>query len=258
MRILSLLCVLIVGSSSYASGVGFTGIDKAEFKDIIEDFSAVFTHTSVSPASSLGKIFGFEIGVIVGASKTESIDKLSKQVDPTSSVEHVPHAGLLGVVTFPLGISGEINFLPKIDNSDINLQTGSLGIKWTVTDVFPLPVDIALKIHSANSTIGWNQTAVGDVKYKQSVTGLMIQVSKKFTLFEPYVNLGSVKSEGELSAPVSIFDPAYTTSTSSKEKVSGGMFMVGTNLNLVIFKLGAEAGKVLGNNKISLKASFYF
>lgn len=259
MRKLILAMTLLFATVGRAD-VGFENLTAAEFKDIIEDFASVFTHTSVAPASSLGKIFGFEIGLIVGAAKTADVEKLSKEIDPSADVARLPHAGLLGVLTFPFGLSGELNFLPEIENSDIHLKTHSLGAKWTITDVYPLPVDLAVKLHSATSTIRWNQPfPVSGVEYEQTVSGLLLQVSKKFTIFEPYLNLGSVKASGKLSAASSdIFDPSYTSALSAEENVSGGMFMVGFNANLLFVKLGAEAGSVLGNNKMSLKASLYF
>lgn len=253
---------ILFSLAQQASGVGFENISESEFKDIIEDFTTVFTHTSVAPASSLGENFGFEVGAIAGVAKTDTIEKLSKELDPSAKAENVPHAGFLGVVTFPLGISAELNFLPKIKNSDINLQTGSFGIKWTITNLVPLPLDLSAKIHTATSKILWNQlvsSVATDVEYEQRVSGLLLQASKKFGIIEPYVSLGAVRSTGKLSSSSgSVFDTAYTASSNAEEEVSGSQFMLGANLNLLIFKLGLEAGRVLDNTKVSAKASFYF
>lgn len=258
------LTALILGcfSQAHAAGIGFDQITESEFKDIVSEMSSAWVHTSVSPASSLGHLFGFEIGLIAGASKTDTIAEIAKRGDPTAEADTIPHAGILGVVTFPYGISGEINFLPEVKNSDLEFSTGSLGIKWTMTEIWPLPVDMALKLHSGSSKLKWNQdiaTIPTDVSYEQTVSGLLFQVSKKFLFVEPYLSLGSVRSKGKLAAPVAgLFDSTYTNGTSAEEEIAGSQFLLGINLNLGIFRLGLETGKSLGATTASLKASLYF
>ncbi|MEK6554332.1 MAG: DUF6588 family protein [Bdellovibrionota bacterium] len=260
--VLAILSALFSFSMANAADISFGNISESEFKDIIEEFGAGYSHVAVSGASSLGTIFGFEVGLIAGGSKSDSIDKLSKEIDASSEFDTLPHAALFGAVTFPFGITGEINFLPEIKNSDVEFKTGSFAVKWTPTDLWEMPVEMAVKLHAASSEVSWSQTISSQnasVDYEQSVTGLLFQVSKKFVVLEPYFNIGSVKAKGKLSSSQgSVFDPSYTSSGSSEEEVTGMMVQAGLNLNLLFFRLGAEVGKVLDNEKASLKASFYF
>ena len=262
MRVLFIILATLSISTAKAEDIGFSNINESEFKDIIEDFGSAYMHTAVSGASSLGTIFGFEVGLILGGSKSDSIDKFSKELDASSDFDTLPHAALFGAVTFPLGITGEINFLPEVKNSDVEFKTGSLAVKWTPTDIWALPVEMAVKLHVASSEVMWNQTISStavDVSYEQQVSGLLFQVSKKFIVLEPYFNIGTVKTTGELaSSQGTVFDSSYTTSSRSEEEVSGMMTQIGVNMNLLFFRLGAEVGKVMDNSRASIKASFYF
>lgn len=259
-----LLGLLIsLSTSAYAAGPGFTNISEDDFKEIITDFSGALFHTSVSPASALGDVWGFEVGVIVGATKADAIERLSKEVDPEAKTDTLPHAGILGVLTFPYGITGEVNFLPEVKNSDVEFSTGSLAVKWTPTVIWELPVDLAVKVHAASSKIKWTQPISSvdtDVDYKQQVSGLTFQVSKKLLIFEPYLNLGAMKSKGDLNVNGSgtVFDTTYTTSQSASKTVTGSLMMIGANFNFGFIKLGAEFGKAFDANRASLKLSVYF
>lgn len=252
-----------VPSVSSAADIGFANVSKSEVKDVITDFSAAFSHTSVSSAASLGTIFGFEVGLIAGASNSDTIDALSKETDSSADFDRLPHAALLGAVTFPFGITGEINFLPEIKNSDVEFKTGSLAVKWTPTDIWELPVELAVKLQSAGSEITWVQPISSvdtQIVYKQKVTGLLFQVSKKFLILEPYFSIGPAKAVGKLKVKGTgtIFDTSYTTEQTVEEEVSGLQTQLGGNINLGFIKFGAEVGKVLDVNKASLKASLYF
>ncbi len=255
--------ILFISTFTHAADFGFVNVSENDFKDIISEFGSAFVHTSVSPASSLGKIFGIELGVIAGGSKTEVIADIANELDPASEADTLPHAGFLGAISFPMGFTAEINFLPEVKNSDLDFSTGSLGVKWTFTEVFPLPVDMAVKLHSGSSTIKWNQpvsSVATNIEYEQQVSGLQLQVSKKLTVFEPYLTLGTVKTTGKLSAKGSgtVFDAAYSTASSEEEEVSGVHTMLGFNVNLLILKLGLEAGKVAGVQTASAKVSLFF
>lgn len=255
--------LLALSLKAQATSPGFQNLDESDFKDIIHDFSAALFHTSVSPASALGNIWGFEVGVIAGAAKADAVDKFSKEVNANSSVPALPHAGILGVLTFPFGITGEINFLPEVNNADLEFATQSAALKWTFSSLWDSPVDLAVKLEGSSSSIKWNQpisSVLTDVKYEQKSSGLIFQVSKKLTIFEPYFSLGAARSKGELSVlgSGSVFDSTYTTSQNSSADITGNLVMAGFNLNLAFIKLGLEVGKVFEATKGSAKFSLYF
>jgi opacity protein-like surface antigen len=256
--LLSVLIALPVGA--FANSPGFDNIDQTDLENVINDFSAVFSHTTVSPASSLGKLFGVELGITGGMVATPGVESLSKELDATSDIASLPHVGIVAAVSLPMGFTAEANFLPSFDAEDVEFKNFGIAGKWTFTDVFPiLPVDMAVKLAMTKSELSFTQDQPAPdtkVDFESDVTQLMFLVSKKFTVVEPYVGLGTASSKGKLSATANIFD--FTGGTSASKKVTGSQYMLGVNFNLWILKLGLETGKIFDNSKSSAKVSFYF
>ena len=253
----------------------FDDIDRAELEEIIDEFGSSLSHTSVSPASSLGSIFGFELGVIGGLVQTEGIERIVRSVSPGTEAEQVPHAALYGALTIPFGITVESTLVPEIETSDYEFQRLGLGLKWTITDTFLsfLPLSIALKAHMTRAELSFaqvlnnsstaNQDVNVDIKYDTTITGLNLIVSKNLLLVTPYAGIGFVKIDGELgvessTSGLSIFDPGLTSSSEFEEEVTGEEYFAGVQFNLLLFKFGIEAGKILDNEKISAKFSLKF
>lgn len=246
---------------AHADSLSFTNLSQEDFDAVIEDLGALHTHTSVSPASTLGKIFGFEVGVVFGAAKVPEVEKLVKESDPNAEVSVLPHVGLLGALSLPLGFKFEISFLPEKELSDVNLKYTSLAVQWTMTDsVLSLPVELALKLHRAHSILGFTQDVGGssaDVDVDNKISGLALLMSQKFTIFEPYIGVGAVKVNGEMTVSNNEFFD-FTDNSSATSHVSGGQYFAGINFNLIFLKLGAEVGRIFDNNKASLKLSMAF
>lgn len=243
---------------SVASGPKFDDISDSDLKKIIEDFSAVVSHTSVSPASSLGRIFGFEIGLIGGVTKTPEVKKISNEIDPGTNLDSLPHGGLLGRLTLPMGFTGEVVLLPSFKSDDIDVKNNSIAGMWTFSDLYPMPVDAAVKLSITKSDFSFTQNLPVQgtkIEYDSTVTTLSGWVSKKFVLVEPYVGFGLVRADAEVSGTNSIF---LSSALSERRKEGGSMFALGANLNLFVFKAGAEVARVFGNQKYTGKISFYF
>lgn len=258
-----LLIALTIGTlKTYASSPTFQDLSKDDFKGVIQDFSSVFVHTSVSPASSLGKIFGFELGLVAGAAQTPEVKKLAQEADPNSNISMLPSAGVLGVVSLPLGISAEAVLLPEADFSDVTLSNTSLALKWTFTEILPLPFDMALKAHHTVSEMKFSGQVSGvntHFKYENAVSGVLVQASKKLTIFEPYVGVGAVKTTGKMKVDSNlVFDPSYTAGQSAEESITSAQFFAGANFNLLVLKLGMEVGRVFDSTRGAAKVSFYF
>ena len=92
--------------SARAEDFTFKNLTDADFEKVTQDLSATFAHTSVSGASPLGDIWGFEIGVVGGQINTPEVDKLVKRGDPSASADKLPGAEILGVVSVPFAITG--------------------------------------------------------------------------------------------------------------------------------------------------------
>jgi hypothetical protein len=262
--VLKAIFLLFLAIPVLASGPTFSQLTQSQYKDVVRDFSAVTAHTSVSPASSLGTVFGFEVGLVAGAAQTPEIKDLANTADPGSDVSMLPNAGVLAAMTFPLGFTAEALILPKMDISGVKVSNTSVAVKWTFTDVFPvLPLDMALKLSSTSSKTDFSGTVpvAGNVdfNYKNKMMGVTLEASKKLTIFEPYANIGIINTKGSLGVSDNhVFDPSYTTGTSVSEKLSGMQYAVGANFNVLVMKLGIEAGKVFSSTRAAVKLSFYF
>jgi hypothetical protein len=254
------LSVLVVLSGSFAhASFSLDQLSDADLEDAIKDFGANFVHTSVSPASALGNIFGFELGLVAGVSKTPELERISKNVDPAADpITALPHLALFGALTFPLGITAELGLLPTYEGDDAEIGSKSLAVKWTYSSLFASPVDLSVKLHAARSSAEFvqdNPAPDTHVKYEAVTKGLLFQVSKSLLLVEPYFSGGFVSVDGDLSANNSIFPDS---SLKKSADVKGTQFMLGMNLNLMFFKLGLEVGRIFENNTANLKTSFYF
>jgi hypothetical protein len=229
------------GPIAHAEAPVFTDLSANEVKDILKDFAATEVFTSVSPASKLGDIFGFEVGILAGAAKVPNIEKFVKEADPGTDFPVLPHAALFGAISVPMGFKFELAVLPEREMSDVELSYQAFAIQWTLNEVVPLPVDLAFKVHRTNTTLGYTQSissVATKVEIEDQISGLQVLVSKNLLFIEPYAGMGLVKTSGEFRA-------------------ASGLF-AGFNLNLLIFKLGLELGKVYDSTKASLKLSAGF
>lgn len=262
----AILTFALFGLSAQAQNLTLQQIDEEDFKKIVSDFSAVFHHSSVSGASSLGTIFGFEVGLMGGVTDTSRIDKLADE-GGEQKADKIPHASLLGIITVPAGITVEGGFIPKVGSEDFKFSTFTLGVKWTPTDVFldwPLSVAIKGQITKTKAEftqeIGTTPPIETKFNYDNSITAVSLLVSKNFVLVEPYAGFTLMNAKGEMGITGSpnVFDPAYTSGDKVSASVASSGFMVGAELKLFVVKLGAEYQNLFGTSRYSGKLSFYF
>lgn len=266
-----LICFLLLNSSAFAAAPELYNLSSSDVDALSKEFSANFVHTIVAPASSYGKIFGFEVGLLGGITQTPNIDRISRGISSTSSVTKIPTAGLIAGLSGPLGIGAEVNFIPKIAGSDVSFQNTSLALKWTFTEIIPAaPVDIAMRVHgnfsdfSYSSTVNNASTAnlpvTTKVGWKNSSTGYNFEVSKKLLFIEPYAGFGSVSTKTKIgvSAATTVQIFTFTNATNYTSNNSGNQYYAGVNFNLFLLKIGAEYAKIMGVTKIAAKLSLYF
>ena len=139
----------------------------------------------------------------------------------------------------------------------------SFAAKWTPTGVFiDLPVDLAIKLHTTKSEFEFESVVSSvNTKYKfdNTVMGLTAFVSKDLIFAEPYVGLGVVNGEGELSASgTAVFDPSYTSAVSASKKTSSTLLLIGSDFKLLVLKLGVEYARLFDTDRYSAKLSFFF
>lgn len=262
--ILSLFLIFITLFKAQADSPKFESLSQAEANSIAEEFSANFVHTSVAPASTLGSIFGFEVGILGGMASTPEIEKVAKRADSSTDISMVPHAGVLGRVSVPFGITVELSYLPEITASGISVENTSFALQYTPDFLAFLPVAIAAKIHGSSSKLSFNQTigadADGKVAVDSTTYGIQFLVSANLLVFEPYAGVGFVKSDTDIKTTAqgngTIFDFSNTDNFNSKN--DGFHLAVGSEINLAFFNIGVEYGNIMGVSRYTGKFSFSF
>lgn len=266
-RIHNIVTVLIIGFISAglsAQEIPLQNLTQDDYKNIVGELSTNFLHTSVQGAGTLGSIWGFEIGLVAGMTKTPEIDSLVQRAEPDTHVKQVYDAALLGVVTVPFGITVEASLVPKVGSDKFKFQTMGLAAKWTPSELFfDLPVDVAVKLSLTKSQVDFKDTISGvdtTFKFEDAQTAVTFFVSKNFAVLEPYVALGFVNSKGDLdvNGSTTVFANSYTSSQSASEKRSGMLWMVGTEAKLVLVKFGLEYMNMYDTSRIMGKFSFSF
>lgn len=259
------LCLSLFTCAAFGQTIPLQNIDRAEFSKIVSDFSANAQHTSVSGASSLGEIFGFELGLVAGVTNTPEINKVAKSADPNANVSRLPHAELIGSLSVPAGVTVDFGFIPKVGSKEFKFNSYALGAKWTFSDLLSeLPVSLALKGQFAKSQLQFNsviQSVDTDFKYDNAITSFLFLVSKDLGLFEPYAGIGTASTTGKMvvNGSSQVFsDPEYSASQSASASKSSTVLMLGSEVKLGFVKLGLEYARLYSTNGFTGKLAFYF
>lgn len=250
---------LVFWSSTARSDAALPTLNQADFDAAIRELSSNASFRTLTGASSLGSLFGFEIGVIGGVTSTPEIDRLSKSVSSSNEFPRAAHASLVGALSIPMGLTAEVMLLPKVNVAGLEYQQTGLGLKWSTGAL--LPVNLAVRGFYSQSELSFSQTAggiVGTVKQENRQTGLQLLVSPMLPLIEPYAGLGFVSARGTMSlaGTGSLFN--FTTSQSAESSPTTTQVLVGMNANLIGLKLGAEYARMFGTDNITVKLGFGF
>jgi len=253
-------------STAIASDFGFNNLNQQDVDDIFEEFSATFTHSTITGAKSKSKVFGFEAGLVAGVTDSEQVKDLVASAMPANAddINYLPFASLYALVSLPLGITAEANFMPKIDFEDVEFKHLSLAAKVELSYFFAWPVEVAIRgmlintsasIEQSNDSFG---TFTGRVEYEQTQLGLQAVVGKSFGIIEPYASIGILSADGELvaSGTGTIFN--FTASDRVDSSATSLQFAAGLQVNLLLVKLGAEYVNSFGANHLNAKLSLSF
>lgn len=261
-KVLTSLFALLLSPFISAEEFKFPTLTKQELEKSSKEFLTNFTHTSVSGASSLGSIWGFEVGILGGITDAPETGKLIQKADPTSSIDSLPHAALLGRVTIPFGVTFEATLFPKIEMSDAKFSQMSLAAQW---NFFSLPlVNFAAKAHYSNGRLEFSQAidsdANGKVNYDHDTYGIMAMVSANALIIEPYAGLGFVKGSSTMEFTASsgndLFDFSSERSASIEETSSH--IILGAEVSLLIFNFGLEYSHMFDTSRYTGKFSLAF
>ena len=265
---LNLFCFQALGATPTLDS-----LSDAELSTVVKEFAANFVHTSATPPTSLGKVFGIEAAMVVGLTESPGVQSLSKSIDPQSEIKYLPHAWVVGGVSVPYGVSIELNILPELDLQDIKMKHSSVGLKWSVTDQFfkDLPFDLAIRTYYTLSEVSYRQsvtnpsfpaTTTVDVSFKNTMIGGDTLLGVDLGIAEPYFGVGFVNTKGKLAGvattatPYSLFDDLSSrekTSSQDSVRLIGGM-----QVHLASINIGLEFSRVFSTNRLSAKMGLQF
>ncbi|MGZ3723111.1 MAG: DUF6588 family protein [Bdellovibrionales bacterium] len=260
-KVCGFLCLILVSMRVHAVNIPLQNVTDDDLKKVVGDMSANFLHTSVSGAGTLGHLWGVEVGVVGGQASTPGLNDVVHKADPNADASKLYNAELLGVVTVPFGITGELGVVPSTTLYGIKVNSLDLAAKWTVTELFlsDLPFSLAGKVAYTTNTINFSQVVGSntvDYTYKNVETSATVLISKNLAILEPYAGVGIVNAKGTLDANAPIYLGSAKTSADASR--SGMMWQVGTEVKLLVLKLGVEYAHVLDTSRVSGKLSFYF
>jgi hypothetical protein len=274
MRWIAILAPLLATQALASETPNFTNIDRSDFDKIVRELSGNFAYSSVTPASSLGSVWGVELGVTGGITDIPDILAIVKRASPNTAMkDYFPHAAALGRVTVPLGITAEAMILPKLTAADVSLKHIGGALMWTITDVFfeDLPVHWAVKGSYSTTSVNFSQNVTpiaggaqvpATIDFDDKMMGIHTMISKKFLFFEPYVSVGLIKAEGTLSVlanvPATVFSNSFTTGDKATTEPSSAQFLGGLDVRLAFFSLGAEYQRSFGTSSYTGRLSFRF
>lgn len=263
MRLNLAIAISLLSSVSLADP-SFTNITDSDFTEIAKEMSANFTHNSMTGASKLGTIFGFQLGVVGAQTSSPKTNEIVKR-NAGSELANLYNAGIMGAIGIPFGVSLEAVLLPKLGSSGADFSSNSYALKINLNNMIPvLPVNLALRGVYSSAKLSFAQVISSlnaTVENKTTVTGVQLLVSPMMPIFEPYFGIGSLSGSNELSVSGTtgtIFDTSYSTSQSEKKNVSSTQIIVGAELSLALFKMGAEYSQAFGTSRMGFKIGMGF
>lgn len=272
---IAVLAAVLAPAQGFADVPSLNNITVGDFSKIVDELSANFAYSSVTPASSLGGLWGFELGVVAGVTKIPEIKALVERGGTSFKEDKFPHGGALLRVGAPLGLTGELMIFPKITVSDVSLSQYAGAAQWTITDIFftDWPVTVATKGFFSKTSLGYkqrlNNASTGNlpvdanIDFDDTLFGLQALVSRKFLVFEPYLGIGWVKANGELSvnaalAPNATIFSGLGSAKSLSANPSSAQLLAGVDIRLLFVALGAEYQRAFGSSSLTGRLSFRF
>lgn len=277
-RILAAIALLgSLAPAAQAATPKFDAISSDDYGAIVKDISSNFHYTTVSGASTLGKIFGFEFGVVAGRTDIPEIYRIVKRTDPNLAIDdYFYHGNLLARVTVPFGITLEAAAIPTITAGDVKFSQYGAGALWTFSDILfdNSPVDVGFRGFYKTTKFKFSQTIQNsstanipvnaEVSLTDDLYGGQLVVSKRFLgMIEPYALVGYTRATGKLGitssvAAATIFSSSFTTGSSATASFNSDELRAGVDLQLLFLSLGAEYSRVFDTSSYTGRLSFRF
>lgn len=255
--------------SAFAAAPELPELSKSQLEKVSNEFAVDFSHTAVAAPETDGA-WGVEIGIVGGATQSPELkDLVGEAGEDGSDYKSIYHAGAMARVHFPFDLFAEVTLLPEKEISDITVKNRTFALGWNAGAFFNWPLDVAIGANFSNTDLSFDQvinnSSTGNVDvnstidFKSKTRVLWLGVSKTFWFFTPYAKVGTAKTESDVKVDAStgtIFD--FSSSQSESVSSTGGFFVVGANVQLLILRLGVEASQTADVKRISGKLSFAF
>lgn len=273
LRWIAVLAAALIPAQGFSADLTLDNITLADFDKIVKEFSGNFAYSTVTPASSLGGLWGFEFGVVGGMTKAPELKALVQRSSASYDEDSLYHGGALLRIGAPLGLTGEALIIPETKVSDLKVSQYAGSVMWTITDVFmeDLPVTVATKGFYSKTSASYSQRVTrgtpggvavnANIDFDNTIFGGQLLVSKKVLVFEPYVGIGYAKAKGDLSVNAATAPNAYIFASgerSASSKPSSVQLMAGLDIRLFFLTLGAEYQRSFGTSSTTGRVSFRF
>ena len=267
MKKILLTCVFVLSSvSAWAEAPVFNNITKTALETIVGEFTANAFHTTVSPLTGSKKaLLGFagaEAGIVGGTTRVPGIGSSTVS---TKGLDHIYHFGLFALLNLPYGITPEISFLPPLELGKIEINYYGGALRWNVTDVFLkfLPFNFGARLHFSKPSLEFIQPISGGnvtVKFEDTIWGGSLALSKKIVFIEPYVGVGFIQGDGDLSisGTGTFFNTEVTTAQSASASQTDAHLYAGLQFTTLLLGIGAEYSRVFDTDRLTGKLSVRF
>lgn len=255
--------VFLMGASNaygqFEDTIFLQDFDQQDFNDVSKDLTGAFSFTTNSGGSSLGKLWGVELGLVLGVTDASNIERIAREnTGDDEDLGYIPSGGLIAGVALPFGIGLEANIIPELDVSDVSISNFAIAARWEITDMIPLagsfsPLKLALRASYGNANFNYeDSTESADI----DIENTEIAAIAGFNLFlvEPYVSLSHLRSSTDLDAESNSIIPAEVNLDSN---LTATKFTAGVLFKLTILRLGLEYATFdTGVNRYTAKLSF--
>lgn len=262
--ILAILFITALGSQTYAqsSDAIFTDLDfnQQDFSDMSKDLTGAFSFTTNSSASSLGSLWGFEVGLVAGITPADNIKRIAEEMsgDAQDELKYLPSGGLIGGVALPFGIGVELNLIPKLDFGDVSFSNTQIAARWEITNMIPIvgafsPLKLALRLSHGNTGFDYSSgEESAEISLKSNEIAALASVN--LILIEPYLSVSHVKSTGDLDAESK--NPLFPLTRSFDSSFKGTKLTTGLLFKLALIRFGLEYSTLNDIERYTAKLSF--
>jgi len=250
--------------SQFDESLFLDNFSQEDFDGISKEFGAAFSFTKNSGGDSLGKIWGVELGLIVGVTEAPRLQQKIEENDPSGEQQdlgYIPSGGIVAGLSMPFGIGLELNYIPEFDFEGFGISNTAIALRWEITEILPLieeltPLKISMRVAYGSANFNYqDDTENADININNTEFTLLAGLS--LPAFEPYLSLGHIQGSTDLSAESRSFlipvEVAYDSEFVATKLSAGALF------KLSILRLGVEYSYFdFGVNRLNLKLSFKF